>query len=36
MDYDKFMNTILIKYKEIKEKVEEHVRDIFYAADVRK
>lgn len=28
------MSIILIKYQEIKERVEAHVKDIFYAADV--
>ena len=28
------MTIILVKYKEIKEHVEAHVKDIFYAADV--
>ncbi len=28
------MSLILVKYKEIKEHIEAHVKDIFYAADV--
>ena len=29
------MSLILVKYQEIKEHIEAHVKDIFYAADVQ-
>lgn len=34
VDFDEFSTNILEVYLQIKNKIEDHVKDIFYAADV--